>query len=110
MSDSFFPFEVETSFGVRDIPASATLEGVALGQGECVAVRLYLNQKVDDTATNTNRAANLLVIWFGDAQQQKHELQAGVFSHIIYCRDLQDVFVRGNGVANEVQFWVYTKK
>jgi len=109
MIESFFPFPVKVEFTSIPIPATALLQGVPLGQGKCVGVRLYLNSLVYNTQTNTAIANNLKQIYFGDNNEQRHELLAGNYSHIIYCEDLQDVFVRGNGIANQVQVWVYTQ-
>lgn len=112
MIDSLFPFPVKTNFRPFTIPAIALLKGISLADtgGECIGVRLYLNGKVNDTVTNADTAANLRVVWFGDAENQSHELQAGNYSHLIYCTDLAQIFVRGNGVENpHLQVWIYTR-
>lgn len=98
-----------TQFVTIKIPARANLTGIPISEkgGRCIGVRLYLNQKVLNTATNTDTAANLAVVWYGDAQKQQHELLRGIESKFIPCNDLSQVYVRGNGMQNWVQVTIY---
>jgi hypothetical protein len=105
----FFPFPVTTSIFSVTIPARANLAGIPLGQGKCFCVYLYLNSLVMDTQTNTATAANLAQIYYGDAQRQRIELIRGQFSKPIYVNDLSEIYLRCNGIANEVQAIAYTK-
>ena len=104
-----FDFPVKTTFASIPIPASANVKGIAIGQGECLGVRLYLNTLVLNTQTQTETAANLAQVYYGDSQTQRRELLAGVESRFLPCTDLEQIFVRCNGVANEVQIIIYTR-
>lgn len=110
----FFPFPVETSFRNFPIPASAFLKGVSLGAagGGCVGVRLYLNYYELNTKTVRVVADSLRQVYFGDSQNQTQELLAGVWSPIIYCTDVSQVYVRNNSNSDpnpNLQVWIYTR-
>lgn len=108
-----------TQFAVVTIPATAVRNGLPLGNGKCVGVELQLNTYVLDSTTAALTAANLSNIYYGDAQGQSFELAVGNNvvatgspspknnSGMIYCKDLSEVFVRGNGVLNQVQVKIY---
>lgn len=109
MTDNFFPFPVKVTIRSLFIPAGALAKGIPLGQGKCLAVRMYLNSLVNNTQTATATAANLRQIYYGDSDNQPIELIAGTYTHLLYCQDLQDIFVRCNGIANTVQIIIYER-
>jgi hypothetical protein len=108
-----------TQFATVIIPASALLEGLPLGIGKCVGVELQLNSYVLNTTTAAQVAVNLFNIYYGDSGSQAFELAIGnnvvatgspspqSNSGMIYCKDLSEIYVRGNGVATGVQVKIY---
>lgn len=98
---------IKTQFATVRIPATALKTGIPLGQGKCRGVVLHLNSLVLNTTTKVATADNLNQIYYGDERSQFRELIAGNSSDVIFCTDLQDVFVRGNGVENFVQVLIY---
>lgn len=97
----------KTQFATVNIPAAANPQGLPLGQGKCIAVILYLNKLVLNTQTNTDTAADVAQVYYGDSQGQFRELLRGQSSDVIFCTDLEQVYVRGNGVANQIQVTIY---
>lgn len=98
---------LRTDFLTVTIPATALKRGLPIGDGKCLAVVLYLNSLAHNTVTNTATAANLAQIYYGDARSQERELIRGQQSDIIFCKDLSEVYVRGNGVENHIQVLIY---
>jgi hypothetical protein len=96
-----------TQFGTISVPATALLKGVKIGQGKCRAVVLYLNSLALNTTTNAATAAILAQVYYGDSRSQFRELIRGQQSDIIFCTDLSQVYVRGNGTANKIQATIY---
>lgn len=105
-----------TQFKVILIPAitNTRLSGKPIGQGSCRGVRLYLNSLVLDSAGDDSdppvplkTGAAFNQIYYGDEAGQYHELIAGVESKFIPCRDLQEIWIRGNGSANQVIVTIY---
>lgn len=106
-----FPFEVTTTFLPIVIEASASAKGKPIGQGQCVGIYLYLNSLAPNSQTNTATNVNQAQIYFGDANTQQLELVRGNYSKFIYCKDLSEIYVRCNGIANTVNLTaiVYTR-
>lgn len=102
-----------TQFETITIPASANLAGIPLGQGKCKAVKLLLNNYVLNTETATAVADAQRVAYYGDRTRQNAELPRnvnGLWSPVIFCEDLSDVYVRSNGVETHVQVMIYMDK
>jgi hypothetical protein len=97
----------KTQFATIKLPSTALAQGIPLGQGKCIGVILYVNSLVLNTATKTATANNLNQIYYGDNQKQFRELVAGQPSDILFCTDLEQIFIRGNGVENHVQVTIY---
>src|SRR4051812_13115889 len=73
------------------VEANTTETGIALGQGECKAVRIRLN------AFTRNSNAVAIVpeyFYYGDSQSQEFELETGVNSELIPCTNLNQIWVR----------------
>lgn len=78
--------------------------GIAIGQGECKAVRLKLNALQRNTALAL-QAGLFIGFYYGDSERQEAEYSvlgvAGTslnsiadWTPLIYCKDLSDVFIR----------------
>ena len=105
-----FNFPVKTRFISVAVPASALLKGIPLGQGKCVGVTVYLNTFVFNTQTLASTPANQGVLYLGDATQQRMEVIRGQQQpNIIFANDLSEIYIRGVGVANELQVIVYER-
>lgn len=99
---------------------AAMLSGVPLGQGKCKAVLLRANHYQTYTASTVQGAATGLKFYYGDKNQQTVEYllnpntTAGNTnqrdSQLIFCEDLQDVWVRFVDAAPEtleIQITIY---
>ena len=82
--------------------------GITLGQGGnaigCKAVILRLNQYERNSTNGTLQGVEQM--YYGDAQSQEFELLRGVDSELIFCNNLQEVFVR-TPTACTVQILLY---
>lgn len=75
------------------VPVAQTIDkGIKLGEGQCKAVILRLNNFLRNSTDGTAIAASYF--YYGDAQKQERECLRSVSSDIIFCTDLNQVFVR----------------
>ncbi len=87
------------------VPVAVTLtQGVPIGMGKCRAVILRLNQYTRNDTGGGLQAVE--AAYYGDDQSQEFELLRGVDSEIIFCTDLQEVFIR-SAEACTVQILIY---
>jgi hypothetical protein len=94
-----------TRFTSVTVPADNT-QGLPIGQGACKAVILKLNRYVFNSTNGTEQGVEQMYI--GDAQAQDWELERGRSSDIIFCKDLNEVFVRvPSGEVALVQILMY---
>ena len=99
---------VATDFATVTIPLTAVKSGMPIGIGACKAVQLYINLYELNTDKLEEVDDNLQILYYGSANGQFRELIAGRISDLIFCEDLQDVYVRGNGIAdNNIQVTIY---
>ena len=81
-------------------------QGISLGQGACKAVKLHWNRHDINSVGSVNYSAPTDTIYYGDSQQQTVELSPILDeangeitnpygSHLSFCEDLSEVFVRG---------------
>lgn len=90
--------KIKTRFII--VPVTNTpKDGIKIGDGECMAVRLKLNPIARNAATLANTP---FVAYHGDAKKQEAQLIAvdtlgnarGEWTPKIYCTNLDQVFVR----------------
>ena len=109
----------KTRFASLNLTA-AMVAGIPLGQGKCKAVLLRANHYQTYTASTVQGAASGLKFYYGDKNQQTIEYllnpntTAGDTnqrdSQLIFCEDLQDVYVRFTDNAPdtlEIQITIY---
>jgi hypothetical protein len=88
------------------IPISANNNrGVPLGQGRVKAIILRLNKYERNSVNGT--AIVQTQVYYGDESRQEYELIQGVDSNIIFCTDLQEVYIRTPADVT-IQVLIYT--
>lgn len=99
---------VRTGFATTFVPENDS-KGSPLGKGNCKAVVLRLNEFERNSTAGTAQAVEQ--IYYGDAARQEFELKRGINSDIIFCTDLEEVFIRmpvDAAVADvQVQIMIY---
>lgn len=100
------------------VPIKETLDkGIPIGSGECKAVRLHLNtfRRNSILPVTGNAQETPFYVYYGDSQSQENELTAfcsvdtdiktlSDWSPIIYCENLEEVFIRYGGQSTSAQW------
>jgi len=91
-----------------DVPLIQNGSPTKLGTGKCKAVILRLNKYLLDS----DQEGDTNLFYFGNAKSQNFEVLRGINSQIIFCTDLEQVFVRILNVSkpttkNTIRVMVY---
>lgn len=86
-------FSLITKSEYLTIPVTQTPDqGIKIGEGKCKAVILKLN---NFTRNNTaGLAITATYFYYGDSTEQERECLRGISSDLIFCTDLNQVYIR----------------